>query len=173
VGRVSTLNLDPKNPESMAKAIKDLATAVDGGIEFGDHNRPLDPTSTDRAGDSSVSEQHNGSLINIQGSYVTVQVDTLTNGAQDITCNHNLYLDNPEYTLISGTVNVNWQVHRFTHNGTGLIPPIGLSVMYNETKTIAVNSIELTFGVLFGAGSIDDILTNPLSVTLFFTKAVR
>lgn len=157
--------------ESIVQLIIELQRAVNG-VEFGDPNDPEDPDNTDLAGAAaSASDQpHQGNIQNVQGSWVEVNVTSLTNNAEDITCTHNLYLDEPDYTLASGTTNVRWLVFGVEHTGSGITTPIQVTALWNSSNTITANSIELTFNV---SGTITVNSGNPVKITLFFVKASK
>jgi hypothetical protein len=173
VTRVSTFLHDPKDTNSVAGTVSAIGDAVNC-IEFGDPNRGSDPSSTDLAGDTSVTDPHNGELINIDGSWVEVE---LTAEVSTVTCTHNLFLDDPEYSLVSGNINCRWLVFGISHDEQGpMVGPINLTVWYGTGQAISANAIALHFHVnkdTGGSGVITIDASHKMRVTLFFTKAVK
>jgi len=139
-------------------------------IRFGHPNDPRDETSAQLAGDLTTPNAHNGVLEDIEGSWV--EIELTENDPTDVPCNHNLYLNNPEYTVpVAGSPNVRWSVWGWQHDGNGYVPPVVLSVFFDSSAggAVAANTILLTFSV----SGLTPHADHPLKVTLFFIKAVK
>jgi len=108
---------DPEKPESIIKGVTDVTRVVDGEIEFGNPTDPRDDESTTLAGSGTPTE-HNGSIQNIKGSWVEVEIGAT--GAQPamgldeaVECIHNL--DVP--VVATDEPNVRWFVAGIQHDG--------------------------------------------------------
>ncbi len=136
-------------------------------IEIGSPQDPLDVTSTTLAGAADVN--HNGTIADIAGSWVEISIEGTDR--QTFTAYHNLFLDVPEYVVQSTTgPNVRWQVMGWGHAGTHSSPLLSLNVWY-EGGTVAANSLPMVANIGVYGGSITVDSSNPLILTLFFTRA--
>ena len=156
---------DPENPEQMSQAIGEIQQLLDGGVSFGHPQDPADDTSTTLAGAGGASAGHNGTLANINGSWVEQSITAL--GQQ--TFYHNLNLD----VFSASNPNVRWFIAGMSHDGTdggaGNLTGAAVSVIYKEGGTVAADSIQLHVG---GTG-ITVAAGTPLTLTLFFLPALR
>jgi hypothetical protein len=165
--------LEP-NPVAIGEQVDALLRVVDDGIEFGDPADPSDPGSVVRAGLTADATSHNGTTANISGSWVEI---ALTNtGLTTAECFHNLYQHNLAYTVpVTGEPNCRWLVFGVMHDGTGktdLTTRIAVDVAF-VGDTVNANSIELRFNLRV-EGNIPTIgASNPVLVSLFFTRASR
>jgi hypothetical protein len=149
----------------MSETIGDLQDSLDGGISFGHPQDPDSDTSTTLAGAGGASAGHNGTLENINGSWVELALDTAPAAGAPVTFTHNLNLEVP----VSGSPNVRWLLFGASHDGTGTPASANVFFYFEEGDSVTANSIELTYGV---AGlTVAD--ASPLTVTLFFIPAVR
>lgn len=158
--RVPRSLVDPRDPQSIVNQVQRLTSTVDGLLGFGSPQDPTDPQSTDLADGAA----HNGSLENMDGSWVEVDVETLDAAT---TCTHNLAAP-----AISATAspNVRWLVFGYEHDGTGTTGASDtVSCNYETGDAITDDAIELRF---YAANRTVDA-THPLRVTLFFVRAVR
>lgn len=163
---------------SIVQQLNDITRALNENIGFGEPQDPEDPTSTNLAGGSDgawAAGDHNGTLGNIDGSWVEIALEDT--GATDITCTHNLYplLDNAQYLVpVTGEPNVRWLVFGVMHDGTGKDDSTRLRVSPSFVGgTVAVNKIDLRFDLAV-AGTTPTIgAGNPVQVTLFFTRATQ
>ena len=177
-GVIPSLLLENRNPIlAMAQAIKELQLQVGGNqaqargtVSFGFPQNPLDPednTALAGATGSATVPQHNGSLGNIEGSWVEVDVTDLTS---EVLFTHNLYKDQDAmYAAGADDCNVRWVVHGFKHNGTGAaVTAMGVHL---DTSDTAPTATGISLRVIFTGPTVNG--DNPVRVTLFFTKAVR
>ena len=154
---------NPKSPESIIQAIYEVARVVDREIEFGTPNDPLDDSSTTLAG--SAATAHPGTLSNIRGSWVELQVTALDTPTP---CYHNLSLD----VAVSGEPNVRWLVMGFKHSGAGAGATSVVSCLFEEGGIVETDMIQLSFYAVSRTVSAVDPF-EPLDVSLFFVPAVR
>ena len=180
MGRVARVShaggLEP-DPVAVSEQVDNLLREVDGNMEFGEPSNPNDPTSTTLAGAAGQDASHNGTPGTIAGSWVEVELESM--GMSKITCTHNLYLDDPSYTVpVSSQPNCRWLVFGVIHPGTLKDTTVPSSRVVVDVcflgDTVAANSIQLRFNVTMMG---DDITiapgANAVLVTLFFTKATR
>ena len=163
---------DITDVRSLGKAVEREFEAVrrvlSGEIEFGHQTNPRDPAETGLASGaaqatSTLAGGHNGTLLNIEGAWVTLDIDTV-DAVETFT--HNL--DVPVES--AGVPNVNWLVFRLEHDGTLAAATSALSISYETPDTVAVNEIDLRL-YSDGVRTVDG--THPVRATLFFTRAVR
>lgn len=158
MGKVGLTTTDPKNPQQIADALTRLIEEFDGRISFGNPQDPTDDASTDLAGSTDV--LHPGTLINMEGAWVELDVDTLDS---NVTCYH--HLNQP--VSVSGEPNVRWLEFGYLHSGVGTAEAIGC---WYEDGTVTANSIQLRFG---SSGRTVAAGANVLKATLFFIPAIR
>ncbi len=166
------------NPDSSAvpEQLDELSRVLNEEVEFGDPQNPNDPTSTTLAGDFSAGD-HNGTLQNIAGSWVEIALEVT--GLTIATCTHNLYTRNDQATVpVSGQPNCRWLVFGIMHDGTaadvGIVSSrYGVDVAFMGGDTVNVNDIQLRFNLRLSGEAITVGSSNPVRVTLFFTKATR
>lgn len=169
-GREPDLNFIAQQLDELTRAVNEMS--------FGEPQDPEDPTSTNLAGGADgtwAAGDHNGTPGNIDGSWVEVGLQNT--GVTDITCTHNLYglLDNAQYVIpVTGEPNVRWLVFGVMHDGTAKDASTRLGVDVSFVGgTVAVNEIDLRFN-LRAAGTTPTIgSSNPVQVTLFFTRATQ
>lgn len=163
--RIARTLPDPNDPKSIVEWLSRAQRIVDGGIEFGSPQDPKDPASTTLANGTS----HNGTLVNVLGSWVEIDVDTL-DAPQN--CAHNL--DVP-VTVVGGVnqPNVRWLVFGYQHSGTLAIA--GSTISCNYELTDAASITKDSFPLRFYAAGTRTIGADPddLRVTLLFTPAIR
>jgi len=113
VTKINTTLPNPEDPVATAERVGDALRALDKGISFGTPQDPADDTSTDLAG--STAAEHPGTLENITGSWVEVEIDNNTLPTLDevITCHHNLNVP----VAVAGEPNVRWIVMGIQHDG--------------------------------------------------------
>ena len=148
-------------------------------ISFGEPQDPEDPTSTVLAGGDDdgtwAATDHNGTLGNLDGSWVEVALEDT--GATDITCTHNLFgkLDNAQYAVpVSGEPNCRWLPFGVMHDGTGTDDSTRLRVSVSFVgDTVAVNAIDLRFDLAVSGTTPTIDGDHPVLVSLFFVKASR
>jgi hypothetical protein len=150
---------DPTKPESLVKYLAEVQRVVDSLIEFGNPQNPFDDQSSTLADGAT----HNGSLQNIHGSWVEVEVDTANSS---VTCTHNLNVP----IAVAGEPNVRWLVFGFEHDGNTADAASTLSVNFETGDTITTDAIDLYFHV-GGTRVVDG--DHKLKATLFFVPAVR
>ena len=159
--RTGTKLPNPDDPNEIVQSIKGLLDQADGGISFGHPQDPASDSSTTLAGAGT----HNGTLENLNGSWVEITFNTSVTFGSSITCTHNLNLDIP----VSTEPNVRWLIFGATHDGTGDSGTYAIDAYFQDGDAITANSIDLFFGI-------NDLTVNdasPLTVTLFFIPAVR
>ena len=157
----------------VAEQVDELLRVVDQEIEFGEPQDPTDPTATGLAGAMGAAGAHNGTLANIAGSFVETAL-TVT-GLTTVTCSHNLYLEYPEYTVpVSGQPNCRWLMFGVMHDGTGQDATSRLAVdVAFMGDTVNTDDIQLRFNLQLFGTAITVGSSNPVLVTLFFTRATR
>ena len=149
--------------------MRQITEALDGRVSFGNPQDPgPDVTSTALAGVAATS--HPGTLDNIEGTWVEVDVAALDTA---VPCYHNLNLSVP----VAGEPNVRWQTFGIMHSGVGTdtgtvaaTATVSVNFDENDSGTVAANSISLRF-YAEATRTVDG--DNPLKVSLFFTPAVR
>jgi len=171
MARVPRRLVDPEQPLSIVEQLSEIQDVVDRKIEFGHPSHPEDISSVLAAGVTSTS--HNGYTENIAGSWVELKFGDVVAGAHKATAYHNLFQDDPNYTLpVAGVPNVRWLVFGFSHSGNTVDAASTLSVAFDESDSgsVAANSIKLSlnFG---GTRVVSD--AEPVTVTLFFVRAAR
>jgi len=161
---------------AVVQQLNEITRLLARGVGFGDPQDPTDPTSATRAGGDDgtwVAGDHNGTPANISGSWVEVPLEST--GPSDITCTHNLYLDDPQYALpVTGEPNCRWIPFGVMHDGTGSDSSTRLKVSEAFVGgTVAVNEIDLRFNLEVSGTTPTIGSSNPVLVTLFFTRATR
>jgi hypothetical protein len=167
MSKIPTTVVDPEKPQSIVKAVTEIARVVDGNVEFGNPQNPYDDQDDTLAG-SDVPTTHNGFLQNIKGSWVEEEIGSKWALGAAVTCYHNLNVP----VAVAGLPNVRWLVFGFQHDGNGVAADTTCTVSANfqAGDTVATDSIQLRFYAA-GARVVDQ--THLLKVTLFFTPAVR
>ena len=152
--------VDPRDPQSVVDHLYRVQRVVDGDVEFGHPQDPADPQSTTLADGAT----HNGTLLNIRGSWVEVEVAALDTA---VTFTHNL-----AQPIVSASVpNVRWLHFLYEHDGTGVTDGTAVvSCNYETGDTVGENAIALRF---YAAGGRTVDGDHPLRATLFFVGAVR
>ena len=172
-GRLSSVS----RLESFQAQLNRMKEVVDRKIEFGHPHHPIDlslnyPPGAPRLSDPA--NQHNGTLDNIQGSWV--EITLASTAAADRVCTHNLYVNDPTYTVpVTGEPNCRWLHCGTFHDGVGGSADATAAVAFNFVGgTVAKQSINLRFWVtLTGTVNIAVGVLHPIRVCLFFIKAVR
>ena len=166
MSRIPQVVVNPKDPQSIVDHLQRVSRVVDGRLEFGSPQDPNDPASTTAANGVA----HNGTVLNISGSWVEVTVDT-ADLAGGNPCVHNLGVP---VTVVGAVNQPNVRVlsFLFQHNGTGVNAASTLSFNYDtrDAGNITTNSFPLRFYV--GGGRTVNA-GNPLRASLFFVPAVR
>ena len=127
-------------------------------IGFGNPVDPNDETSVVLAGDMTATPAHNGTLDDIDGSWVELEIGPgQANGLDDpITCHHNLFTDSATAWAeepVTGEPNVTWFVDRWEHDGArqsqweDLRTPATAAHRGARTPTFAVWLAKATRGV--------------------------
>jgi hypothetical protein len=177
VARVQQKIIDPRDPQSHVDQTMGIIHELDGRVSFGDPQDPRDPQSRTIAdgsagftvgGAAAPELAHNGTIENIRGSWVEVNVTSVN--VQVHTVTHNL-----DVAIIDSTTpNVRWLKFAVMHDGTGGV--FGATRLWTDvnwlTQTVTPNAIDLTFAVLVG-GVITIDSDHPVVFTLFFTPATR
>jgi hypothetical protein len=176
MGQVARVTTGSGNVESRLDAVRqqmnELLLVVDDFIEFGEPQNPNDPTSTTLAGATGVDASHNGTISNVNGSWVEVLL-TAT-GIADTTFTHNLFLD-PNYTVpVTGEPNCRWIHFAVMHDGTN---KDGTSDITFSLKfmggTVTGSSIQLRTNLATVGTAVTIDGNHPVKICLFFTKATR
>jgi hypothetical protein len=168
--------LEP-DPNAVAKQLDEVMRVLDSQVEFGEPGNPTDPGFTSPAllaGDMTALGMHNGTISNILGSWVEIVLEAT--GMSKVTCTHNLYLSNPQYTVPeAGTPNCRAIVFGVGHDGTGSNATSGIGVTYSFMggDTVSGTAIDLRFNVTTVGTAVTIDATHPVRVTLFFTQATR
>jgi len=183
MGQVARVGGGIGDPESEMRALRqqinEILLVLDDHVEFGEPGNALDPEYTSPAklaGDMSVAGAHNGTVSNINGSWVEIALETY--GLTEVTCTHNLYLNTPEYVVpVTGQPNCRWLFFGAMHDGTGADPVItttriGVDIAFLG-GTVTANSIDLRMNLRIEGSTLTVDETHPVLVTLFFTKATR
>lgn len=155
--------IDPTNPKSIDQRFRSVVEVVNGNIEFGNPQDPTDPTSTTLAG--SAAGAHPGTVSNILGSWVELDIDGTPALNAAVVCTHNLGVPLDP----SLEPNVRWLLFGWRHNGTGAGTGSPVSVGFTTGDPITEDAISLR---VFAATRTVDV-TNPLRLTLFFVPAQR
>jgi hypothetical protein len=159
--RPRRLFVDPKKPETLVDMIEELTLQEEGRISYGSPQNPEDLADTTLAG--SAAGAHAGTLENMEGSWVELDVETAD---WPTTCYHNL--NTP--VAVAGSPNVRWLVFGYQHDGNTADVASTVSCSFEVGDIVAVNSIELRFYV---GGTRVVNKDHPLKVTLFFIRAIR
>jgi hypothetical protein len=164
VTRIPRALVDAHNPQSIVDAVRQLQDIADGRLAFGSPQDPTDPQSATRANGVA----HNGSLENIQGSWVEAVV-TGSGQSRIVTFTHNLDLP-----VITDQPNVRWLHFGSYHDGTGAVATtrVWVFLSYIGGDTVTNNAIDLRLATLWGATPTVDA-SHPLVVSVFFTPAIR
>lgn len=121
-------------------------------IQFGTPADPNDETSTVLAGDITATPVHNGTLDDVDGSWVEIEINSTVKHtlADPITCTHNLFTEEatnwpnePE----TGEPNVRWFVVGWEHDGTQTTYWDDLRISATSTRAQANTP---TFAAWFG-----------------------
>ncbi len=177
--KVNTGRLPGKpTTESIQAQITRLTTVMNGQLEYGTTTAEQKPLIRFAGQPGGGTTFHNGTMINVQGSWVEALVTGISS-VEQVTCVHNLYLDDPNYTLpVSERPNCRWQHWGSRHDGTAadVTTVFGTHIMYHEYTTglVLANEITLQFFIdpLAGTAPTVDVL-HPVIVSLFFTKAIK
>ncbi len=138
-------------------------------VEFGSPQDPDDATSTTLAG--AAAANHNGTVIDMDGSWVEVELTSTTQAA--VTFNHNLFLSTPNYTIVStAEPNVRWLMMGWIHDGDSASSSDVVVNVWYEGGTVTANSIPLQTKVTVG-GTLTVDGDHPMKLTLFFVRADR
>jgi hypothetical protein len=163
---------------AIVRQLDDVTRVVNEGVSFGEPQDPEDPTSTVLAGGIDgtwIAGDHNGTLGNLEGSWVEVVLEDT--GATDITCTHNLFaeLDNAQYAVpVSGEPNCRWLTFGVMHDGTAKDASTRFHVSVSFVGgTVAVHEIDLRFDLAVSGTTPTIDSTHPVLVSLFFVKASR
>lgn len=188
--RVETGRLQDKvTLESLQSQLDQLTSTVNGQLGFGDPVHPTSPAIP--FGDVPAGNiplvgfedlAHNGTLDNIQGSWVEVQIEgpsypSLTTSTH--ICYHNLYANDPDYVVpVANQPNCRWLVAGAMHDGFGANPlaafHVRVAYVAYTTGLVTPTSISLQFGMTWqGPGPFPVDVFHPIRVTLFFIKATR
>jgi hypothetical protein len=162
VGRVPPVVLNPNDAQALVERVNELLREFNGRVSFGHPQDPNGDTSTTLAGGTGTGA-HNGTLANIEGSYVELKVTALDT---NVSCLHRLNLQIPS----ASQPNVRWLVCGWQHNGTGVTDGTATVSASYEDGTVTADDCPLRF---YAAGGRTVDGDNPLGVTLFFWPAVR
>jgi hypothetical protein len=158
---------------ALRQQMNEVLLVVDDHIEFGEPQNPNDPTSTTLAGATGVDAAHNGTISNVNGSWVEILLTAA--GTSVVTCTHNLFLD-PVYTVpVPGEPNCRWLPFGFIHDGTGGDATSGLSITpgFISGNTVTASAIDLSISVITDGTALTIDGNHPLRVTLFFIKGTQ
>ena len=172
--------------ETLQAQIDRLRSIINGKIGFGDPNFPANPTIDILAGNPPIVGfevlAHNGSLDNIQGSWVEV-ILTSTAAVHTKVIHHNLYLNDPDYVvpvLDAATgrhqPNCRWFIMGVMHDGlsTDATTSIRADAAYvGGAGLVTPNTISLKFGLVLVGNAPAINVFHPVRVTMFFIKATR
>ena len=162
MGRVTEYIPTEGDWPALVRLLTDIRRQVDGLISFGHPQDPQNEGGSTLAG--STSTAHPGTLSNMDGSWVELDVTALDT---PVACYHNLNIP----VSVSGEPNVRWLVWGWVHDGNSADVASAPAALFEEvTNTVAANSIELSF-YCAGARVVDG--DHPLKVTLWFMPAVR
>jgi hypothetical protein len=172
---ISTRGGREPNINALVRQVDDLTQRLNE-LSFGEPQDPDDPTSTTLAGGNEVAGtwaagDHNGTPGNLEGSWVEVALtDT---GASDMTCIHNLYLNDDQYAVpVTGEPNCRWLQFGVMHDGTGKDTSTRFHVSVSFVGgTVSANEIELRFDLAVSGTTPTISAGSPVQVTLWFTKA--
>ena len=178
VQRVATSGGLEPDPIAIGQQVDEVVRVVDSNIEFGEPQDPSNPTSAVRAGLVASATSHNGTTSNISGSWV--ETSLVITGVTIVTCYHNLYLNNDQYTVpVTGEPNCRWLHFGVMHDGDpgGAAPAdastrIGVDVAFVD-GAVNANDIQLRMNLRVEGTRPTIDATHPVLVTLFFTKATR
>lgn len=134
---------------SLAASIGDTQRALKGRLREGDPTHPVDSTN-----------QPNGLLHNMEGSWVTVEFAALNTAT---TIQHNLSL--PTTGTSNSSPNVVWKMMGVKHSGVGTLVTDSVSVVYDIGDAIGSDSIELR--AFSGGARTVAAGANALTVLLF------
>lgn len=167
MSRVPQVIVDPQDPRSVVEHLYRVQRVVDGRLEFGSPQDPRDPASTTLA--SGAAAAHNGTLLNVLGSWVEVDVvalDTL------VLCTHNLAIP---VTSVGGVnqPNVRWLLFGFQHSGNTADAASVLSCNYELGDAASIT--QDAFPLRFYAAGARTVGADPddIRASLFFVPAVR
>jgi hypothetical protein len=169
VSRVGENLPKPDDPLSLVQYLADVQRVLDSEVEFGHPTTPYDEADAtvgvEMAGDMTATRPHNGTLQNIRGSWVEVEIAAA--GAA-VTFTHNLGLP----VVGADEPNVRWLFTNFRHSGVGATGVSTLTLDYDDTLcTVAADNIQLVLrspaGRTIAAGA------NAVKASVFFVPAVR
>lgn len=162
MSRVGEVLGDPKDPANLAELVTRIQKVTDSAIEFGNSTDPAGSTTLAGAGTPTT---HNGQLMNIKGSWVEVEFETLDTA---VDCAHNLNVP-----VFNSEVNVRWIVMGIRHSGVGVLTgaeTISVIREHGGADTLSENVIALR---AYAAAARTVNAANPIRVSLFFVPAVR
>ena len=144
MARVPETPLNPDEPNSIAELADNTRREVDGNLEFGSPQDPLDVGATTLPG---TATGHNGTLQNISGSWASADVTALNTA---VTFRHNLFQE-PEYpAVLSGNVNVRVLAFFWQHNGTAGTTNAEWVRIFDHTVTSTAVTTVATGSILDG-----------------------
>jgi len=165
VSRIPRVVVDPRDPQSVVDHLYRVQRVVDGDVEFGSPQDPSDPTSVTRA----LGAAHNGTLLNIAGSWFEVVLEAT--GRTAVTCIHNLNVGTAQPATAP---NVRWLVFGVSHNGTGADATTTYAVdVWYQGGARTADQIALALNLVTGGTAPTVNAANPVVVTLFLVRAVR
>ncbi len=163
--------------ESLQAQLDILNKAVSGGIDIG-HPLQNDPSAVEilaGGGGGTGSNFHNGEQVNMAVSYVTAILTA--EGTNTYKCFHNLYLDNPLYTVPeTDKPNVRWfamSVWHGTTSGGNSGQSVKVNIAYLRRTSGLVNANDITLVFFINAlGSLPiGAAPNQVFVDLAFIRA--
>ena len=149
--------LDASDPASVEAWAVRVADVVNGQVSIGEpisHDTALLP---------------NGVKGHLIGSFVTVILGQGFALDTNITCTHNLNVENKGVGTDPTELNVGWVIVRAEHSGTGAGVTSTISCNYETGDAVTANSIELRFYA--NARTVDQV--DPLYITLWFFPTTR
>jgi hypothetical protein len=162
--------------DALRQQMNEVLLVLDDFIEFGEPGNPADPGFVSPAllaGDMSAAGMHNGTISNVNGSWVEILLIQV--GTSVVTCTHNLFLD-PQYIVpVAGEPNCRWIPFGSIHDGQGGDATSGLSITpgFITGNTVTATAIDLSISVITDGTALTIDQDHPLLVTLFFIKATR
>jgi hypothetical protein len=159
---------------ALRQQMNEVLLVVDDHVEFGEPSNPEDPENSLglRAGDMTAAGMHNGTVSNVQGSWVEIELTSA--GITDAVCTHNLFMD-PTYTVpVAGEPNCRWIHFALMHDGTAADGTSLFTVDINFIGgTVDPEAITLRMNLVLAGTNITVDADHPVLVSLFFTKATR
>jgi len=160
--------------DALRQQMNEVLLVVDDHVEFGEPGNPQDPEYALglRAGDMSAAGMHNGTLSNVNGSWVEIELTSA--GITDAVCTHNLFSDTSYSVPVAGEPNCRWIHFALMHDGQA---GDGTSLYTVDVSfiggTVAAEAITLRMNLVLAGTAITVDADHPVLVTLFFTKATR